>query len=145
MRTVFLGRFEHNLDVKGRIAIPAKFRADLAEGVVVTRGIDRCLAAYSLSAWEDLAARLNALSMADPNARLMRRMVFSEAMDSTLDGQGRILIPTDLRLYAGIEREAIVVGLHSTFEIWSPERWRAVNATVEATGSDIAAQIADLL
>lgn len=145
MRTVFLGRFDHNLDTKGRIAIPAKFRPDLADGVVVTRGIDHCLAAYSLSAFEDLATRMNALSMADPNARLMRRMMFSEAMDATLDGQGRILIPADLRTYAGIEREAIVVGLHSTFEIWSPERWHEVNATVEATGSDIAAQIADLL
>ena len=142
---MFLGRFEHTLDTKGRIAIPAKFRADLGEGLVMTRGIDRCLAVYPMVAWRDLAARMNALSMADPNARLMRRMVFSEAMDAMLDGQGRVLVPGDLRLYAGIEREAIVVGLHSSFEIWSPERWRDVNATVEETGSAIAAQIADLL
>ncbi len=111
----------------------------------MTRGIDRCLAVYPMAAWQDLAARMNALSMADPNARLMRRMVFSEAMDAMLDGQGRVLMPGDLRVYAGIEREAIVVGLHSSFEIWSPERWRDVNAMVEATGSAIAAQIADLL
>jgi len=142
---VFLGRFEHTLDIKGRIAIPAKFRADLVEGLIMTRGIDRCLAVYPMAAWQDLAARMNALSMADPNARLMRRMVFSEAMDAMLDGQGRVLVPGDLRVYAGIEREAIVVGLHSSFEIWNPERWRDVNATVEATGAAIAAQIADLL
>lgn len=145
MCSVFLGRFEHTLDTKGRIAIPAKFRADLGEGLVMTRGIDRCLAVYPMAAWQDLAARMNALSMADPNARLMRRMVFSEAMDATLDGQGRVLVPGDLRAYAGIEREAVVVGLHSSFEIWSPERWREVNATVEETGAEIAAQIADLL
>ncbi|MGI8405344.1 MAG: division/cell wall cluster transcriptional repressor MraZ [Thermomicrobiales bacterium] len=142
---MFLGRFEHTLDIKGRIAIPAKFRADLVEGLIMTRGIDRCLAVYPMAAWQDLAARMNALSMADPNARLMRRMVFSEAMDAMLDGQGRVLVPGDLRVYAGIEREAIVVGLHSSFEIWNPERWRDVNATVEATGAAIAAQIADLL
>ncbi|MGI8485080.1 MAG: division/cell wall cluster transcriptional repressor MraZ [Thermomicrobiales bacterium] len=142
---MFLGRFEHTLDTKGRIAIPAKFRADLGEGLIMTRGIDRCLAVYPMAAWQDLAARMNALSMADPNARLMRRMVFSEAMDAMLDGQGRVLVPGDLRLYAGIEREAVVVGLHSSFEIWSPERWRDVNATVEETGAEIAAQIADLL
>lgn len=142
---MFLGRFEHTLDTKGRIAIPAKFRADLGEGLVMTRGIDRCLAVYPMAAWQELAARMNALSMADPNARLMRRMVFSEAMDAMLDGQGRVLVPGDLRVYAGIEREAVVVGLHSSFEIWSPERWRDVNATVEETGAEIAAQIADLL
>ncbi|HWV36087.1 MAG TPA: cell division/cell wall cluster transcriptional repressor MraZ, partial [Thermomicrobiales bacterium] len=79
------------------------------------------------------------------NARLLRRMVFSEAMDATLDGQGRVLLPGELRSYAGIEREAIVVGLHSSFEIWSPQRWAEVNATVEASGSDVASQLADLL
>ncbi|MGB3305978.1 MAG: division/cell wall cluster transcriptional repressor MraZ [Thermomicrobiales bacterium] len=142
---MFLGRFEHTLDSKGRIAIPSRFRADLGDGLVVTRGIDRCLAVYPMAAWQNLAARINDLSMADPNARLLRRMVFSEAMDATLDGQGRVLLPGDLRTYAGIDREAIVVGLHSSFEIWSPQRWAEVNATVEASGSDVASQLTDLL
>ncbi len=145
MGTLFLGRFQHTLDIKGRIAVPAKFRADLADGLVITRGIDRCLAVYPMAAWQVLASRVTGLSMADADARMMRRMVFSEAMDASLDTQGRVLVPSDLRAYAGIERDAIVVGLHSTFEIWCPERWEEVNSAVEKTGAEIASRIADLL
>ena len=78
---MFLGRFGHNLDAKGRLAIPAKFRGELADGVVVTRGIDRCLSVYPLAAWQTLAEKVSALSISDPDARQFKRMVFAEAVD----------------------------------------------------------------
>ena len=91
---MFLGRFGHNLDAKGRLAIPAKFRSALAGGLVVTRGIDRCLSVYPLAAWQTLAERVSALSsISTPDARLLQRMVFGEAVDEVLDAQGRIVLP----------------------------------------------------
>ncbi len=142
---MFLGRFSHNLDAKGRLAIPAKFRGALADGLVVTRGIDRCLSVYPLTAWETLAARVSALSISDPDARQFKRMVFAEAMDEDLDAQGRIVVPSELRRYAGIEREAIIVGMNTYVEIWDPTRWSALSATVEDEGSSIAQRLADLI
>jgi len=142
---MFLGRFSHNLDTKGRLAIPAKFRGTLADGLVVTRGIDRCLSAYPLSAWQTLAERVSALSISDPDARQFKRMVFAEAMDEELDGQGRIVLPPELRRYAGIAREAVVVGMNTYIEIWDPARWEAMSAAAEDEGASIAQRLADLI
>jgi MraZ protein len=142
---MFLGRFGHNLDAKGRLAIPAKFRAALAGGLVVTRGIDRCLSVYPLAAWQTLSDRVSALSISDPDARLVRRMVFGEAMDEVLDAQGRMVLPPELRRYAGIEREAMVVGMNTYIELWHPQRWEELTATVEDEGSTVAQRLADLI
>ncbi len=142
---MFLGRHAHNLDAKGRLAIPARFRDALAEGVVLTRGIDRCLALYPLETWRPLAEKVAALPLTDADARNFRRLVFAEAADLALDSQGRVLIPPDLRRYAGIEREALVVGVDTSIEIWSPERWAEVEASLDADGADIAQRLAVLL
>jgi MraZ protein len=142
---MFLGRFSHNLDAKGRLAIPAKFRSELAEGVVVTRGIDRCLSVYPLAAWQTLAEKVSALSISDPDARQFKRMVFAEEMDETLDTQGRIVLPPELRRYAGIDREAVVVGMNTYVEIWEPGRWENLSAAVEDAGASIAQRLADLI
>ncbi len=142
---MFLGRFSHNLDAKGRLAIPAKFRGALADGLVVTRGIDRCLTVYPLAAWQTLAAKIDALSTADADARQFKRIVFAEAMDEVLDAQGRVVVPPELRRYAGIEREVIVVGVNTSLEIWDAARWEALNATAEDEGAEIAQRLAALL
>src|SRR5918997_1563447 len=142
---MFLGRYNHTLDAKGRLAIPARFREALAEGLVLTRGIDRCLALYPLTAWRPLAEKVSALPISDPDARTFRRLVFAEAADLELDAQGRILLPPELRRYAGIEREAIVVGVNTSVEIWSPERWEAVNALMDEDGAAIAKRLATLI
>jgi MraZ protein len=142
---VFLGRHAHNLDAKGRLAIPARFREELAEGLVLTRGIDRCLALYPLAAWRPLAEKLAALPMTDADVRNFRRLVFAEAVDLTLDAQGRVLVPPDLRRYAEIEREALVVGVDTSIEIWSPQRWAAVEASLDTDGVEIAQQLAALV
>lgn len=142
---MFLGRHTHNLDAKGRLAIPARYREALASGVVLTRGIDRCLALYPMDAWLPLAQKVSALPLTDADARNFRRMVFAEATDLGLDGQGRILIPPDLRRYAGLEREALVVGVDTSIEIWSPQRWDDVEASLESDGAAIAQRLAALL
>ena len=133
---MFLGRYNHTLDVKGRLAIPARYREALAEGLVLTRGIDRCLALYPLAAWRPLAEKVSALPLSDPDARAFRRLVFAEAADLALDTQGRILVPPELRRYAGLERDAVIIGVDTALEIWSPERWQAVEAVMDADGAD---------
>ena len=139
---MFLGRYAHNLDAKGRLAIPARYREALADGVVLTRGIDRCLALYPLQVWQPLAEKVAALPLTDADARNFRRLVFAEAVDLNLDGQGRILIPPELLRYAEIEREAVVVGVDTSIEIWSPERWTAIAASLDADGAAIAQRLA---
>ena len=142
---MFLGRYAHILDAKGRLAVPARYREALAEGVVLTRGSDRCLALYPLAAWRPLAEKVSALPLTDADARNFRRLVFAEATDLALDGQGRILIPPDLRRYAEIEREALVVGVDTSIEIWAPARWEALSAALDADGAEIAQRLASLI
>jgi MraZ protein len=142
---VFLGRYAHNLDAKGRLAIPARYREALAEGIVLTRGIDRCLALYPLKAWRPLAEKVAALPLTDADARNFRRLVFAEAADLTLDGQGRILVPPGLRRYAELEREAVVVGVDTSIEIWSPGRWETVETSLDADAAEIAQRLASLI
>jgi MraZ protein len=142
---VFLGRHGHNLDEKGRLALPARYRDELRDGVVITRGFDNCLLVYPMAAWAPLAERVSALSIGDPDVRLLRRMLFANATDLMLDRQGRILVPAELRTHAGLEREAIVVGMHSFIEIWSPEGWAAQDELVERDGASIAEKLAALV
>ena len=142
---MFLGSHQHNLDAKGRIAIPARFRDELAGGMVLTRGFDQCIALYPLPAWEALACRINELSVADAGVRQFRRMVFAEAIDVEPDAQGRILVPAALRSFAGIEREAVIIGVHASVEIWEPARWAATSSAMDASTDDIAARLAGML
>lgn len=142
---MFLGNHNHNLDTKGRLAIPARFRDELADGLVLTRGFDTCIALYPMEAWESLAERINELSIADTDVRQFRRMVFSEAVDVQLDSQGRILVPAALRAFAGIEREVVVIGVHSSVEIWSPERWAATSDSLDRSSDEIATRLAGML
>lgn len=143
--SMFLGRFAHSLDAKARLAVPARFREGLAEGLILTRGIDRCLAVYPISTWASLAQRVSALPFSDPDARNLRRMVFAEAVDLNLDGQGRILVPPELRQYAGIERDAVIIGVNESVEIWSPARWESVHALMDEDGAAIAQRLAALI
>ena len=121
---MFLGRFEHTIDDKGRITIPAKFRARLAQGLVVTKGIDECLWLYPRDTWEALAERIGALPLTDPRARDFRRQVFGGASDAVPDRQGRVNLPPYLRSYANIDNQAVITGLFDHCEIWNPENWQ---------------------
>jgi MraZ protein len=141
---MFLGEYEHNVDDKGRLAIPARFREDLGDGVVITRGFDRCLMGFPRPMWEQLSQQVSGLSLGQGDARNLRRLLFSGAADVQLDRQGRILIPQNLRDYAGLAEPVIVAGLNTHFEIWSRERWREVLDSLDANGGAIAEQLAAL-
>ena len=141
---MFLGEYEHNLDDKGRLAIPSRFREDLGEGVVVTRGFDRCLMAFPRAAWEQLARRVSELSLGQNEARTLRRLLFSGASDLALDRQGRILIPQNLREYAGLGDQVIVAGLNTHFEIWALDSWSQVLESLDSSAGAIAEQLAAL-
>ena len=135
---MFLGEFIHAIDEKGRLTIPAKFRADLAAGLVVTRWIDRCLVIYPLEEWKRLAERVSALPVTDRRARAFRRLVFANASDAVPDRQGRVLIPPRLREYAGLDSDVIVTGLDTYIEVWNTGDWAQERERVE--GDDVDAE-----
>ena len=118
---MFLGEYSHSADTKGRVFIPAKFRDGLGEGFVVTRGIDPCLCVYPKAEWEKFSAKIDEFPTVQ--ARKVRRFIYSAATDPTPDSQGRILIPSVLREYAGIEMDVVVIGVGAYLEIWSAEAW----------------------
>ena len=131
---MFLGEFRHTIDEKGRLTIPAKFRGLLAAGMVITRGFDRNLVAYSLEGWQTLAERVQSLPITDPSAREFRRRVFAGAVDLIPDRQGRVLLPPYLRDFAGIDAEVVIAGVFSHLEIWNPDTWAAVREASEGDG-----------
>ena len=134
---MFLGEYAHTIDEKGRLTLPAKFRAELAAGVVVTRGIDKCLFAFPMAEWQKLADQVSSLPLTDAQAREFHRLIFSGADDAELDKQGRVLLPQYLRDYAGLDGNVIVAGLNTHLEIWTPEAWNAIRANFESDAVNV--------
>lgn len=121
---MFLGEYSHSLDSKGRLTIPAKFRDQLALGLVVTRSpLERCLLVMPQGKWEEVASKISALPLADPRSALLRRAIFSAAEDFKPDRQGRILISQRLRDYARIENDVVIAGMNTFVELWNPDLW----------------------
>lgn len=140
---MFSGEYEHTIDDKGRLTIPAKFRAKLAEGLFVTRGLDGCLFVLPPDAWEALSEKVASLPLAQGSARLFSRMIYS-GTECKLDKQGRILLPPPLREHADIDSEAVVIGVNSRLEIWSKKRWQELITRMEEESGLIAEQLASL-
>ncbi len=141
---MFLGEFEHTIDDKGRVAVPARFREDLQEGLVLTRGFDHCLQVFPRPTWQSLAQRISSLSLGNEEARNLRRLLFSGAAEVEVDRQGRILIPQNLREYAALSEQVVIAGLDTYFEIWARDRWQEVLERLDSSGSSIATQLAEL-
>ncbi len=133
---MFLGEYTHNIDDKGRLTIPAKYRSDLAAGLIVTRGFDANLMVYPLSGWQKLAERILRKPLSDQHVREFRRLVFSGAADLTPDRQGRILVPPFLRDYAAITSEGVIVGMFDHLEIWNPEAWKTQRDLIDSHAGD---------
>ena len=121
---MFTGEYRHTVDEKGRLAVPMRFRAELARGAVVSKWIDGCLALFPRAAWDELAAKAAALPVTDQGARVFQRFLFGTAFEVELDRQGRLVVPAVLRQFAELGSEAVVVGSRDHLEFWSPERWR---------------------
>ncbi len=141
---MLLGEYRHNLDTKGRMAVPAKFRDALLAGAIITRGIDNCLFVFTNADWDILAKKLIALPLAQANSRAFSRLMLAGATDVMLDNQGRILIPDYLRKYAGLKKGVTVAGLYNRIEIWDEETWSAYKAKTESSSEAIAEKLGEL-
>ncbi len=141
---MFLGTFGYRIDDKGRLTIPAKYRTSLAAGVVVTRGIDRCLYIYPLAEWERLAQKTRQLPLTRKDARAFDRLLFSEANDCVPDRQGRVLIPAYLREYANLDDEIIVAGSHDRLEVWNANAYQQDNSMLEHDVDVVAERLSEL-
>ncbi len=120
---MFMGRYTHNLDNKGRLTVPVRYRPLLAEGAYITQGFDRNLMVWTKSAFEKISQRISQQSVTDPASRLLRRYLFASSDKVEMDRAGRILIPEFLRQAAGLDGEVVIVGVGDYFEIWSPSLW----------------------
>lgn len=144
LKIMMIGEYSHNLDNKGRLAIPKKFRADLSKGAVVTKGLDNCLFLYTKKEWQNLAEKLANLPFAQANTRAFARLMLAGAMDVDIDKQGRIMLPEYLREFAGVKKEVIVAGLYSRLEIWDAVKWSEYKKRTEAESNQIAEQMGEL-
>ena len=140
---MFIGTYEHNIDDKGRLAIPAKFREGLQDGSFTTRGLDKCLFIFPKHEWERQLIEFSKLPLTMGDARSYSRLFFSGASECELDKQGRINIPLYLREYADLSKSAVVIGVMSRIEIWSQEIWTAYKDTAEESYEEIAEKLAN--
>ncbi|MBU4332422.1 division/cell wall cluster transcriptional repressor MraZ [Patescibacteria group bacterium] len=141
---MFIGEYNHNIDEKGRLAVPVKFRKDLAQGVVITRGLDDCLFLYPKEEWGKLAERLSKLPISQANTRAFARLMLAGAMDGDLDKQGRVIVPDYLRKYAGIKKKTVITGLYNRLEIWDEEKWNVYKSNTEKNSGDIAEALGEI-
>jgi MraZ protein len=140
--TLFLGEFEHSIDEKSRLAVPARFRPALEEGLVITRGLDRCLVIYDTESWRQMAERVRMLNHWQSDARRMQRHFFSGAVPAQPDKLGRVVIPQFLRAYAQLETDVVVVGLADRIEVWSRSEWERERSNAERDSADLAEHLA---
>ncbi|MBR2289607.1 MAG: division/cell wall cluster transcriptional repressor MraZ [Clostridia bacterium] len=129
---MLVGEYEHSLDVKGRIIMPAKFREDLGEKFIVTKGLDGCLFAFSIEEWTKFEEKLSTLPISNKDARMFTRFFFAGAIDCELDKQGRFLVSSNLREFAGLTKDVVIVGMNSRLEIWSKEKWEEGQENISA-------------
>jgi len=140
---MFIGEYQHNLDEKGRMAVPVKFRSSLKKAIV-TRGLDGCLFVFTHGEWEVLAKKIVDLPLVQANSRAFARLMLSGAMEVDLDKQGRVLIPDYLRQYAGLQKEVVVAGVYSRLEIWGKKQWNAYKLKTEKRSDEIAEKLSEL-
>jgi MraZ protein len=140
---MLLGEYEHTIDDKNRLTLPAKFRQDFADGVVLTRGLDGCLFAYRRVDWERIVeTRLTQIDQLSKEGRRLHRHFFSGAAEAELDKQGRVMVPTALLQHAKLGREVVVAGVHDHLEIWDRAAWRQELAEVEGSAEHVAERLA---
>jgi MraZ protein len=140
-----MGEFAHNIDRKGRLIMPAKFREELGERVVVNRGLDGCLYVYTLDQWQVVYEKLSKLPTTKKDARKYQRLMLSKASECELDGQGRILIPSNLVELAELEKECMIIGVANHIEIWAKHKWELMEEEEEGSFEEIAESLSDFM
>ncbi len=141
---MFLGEYTHALDDKGRLTLPARWRDELGDEVVITRGFDPCLYIFPRNKFEMIASEYDALGLGKSDARALSRFFFSKAIDDRPDKQGRILVPQFLREFAGVNGEAVIVGANNRIEVWNAGRYAEMNQKLEANIAQISEAMADI-
>ncbi len=141
---MFIGEYQHSLDEKGRIAVPAKFRPDLKKGTVVTREVDDCLSLYPKAEWKKYADKISSLPTSKADARAFARLKLGSAMDLEIDSQGRMLIPEYLRRDAGLTKKVVIIGLYNRLEIWSEEKWQEYKDKTVSNSGNIAEALGEM-
>lgn len=135
---LFIGEYEHSVDSKGRVIMPVKLRDDIGEKFIVTKGLDGCLFAYSQTEWNNFEEKLKTLPLTNKNARDFVRFFLSGAVECEIDKQGRFLIPGNLREYATLEKEIIIIGVGTRIEIWNKEEWKKYSSDENISADEIA-------
>ena len=135
---MFIGEYEHSVDAKGRVIMPVKLREDIGEKFIVTKGLDGCLFAYSETEWNNFEEKLKTLPLTNKNARDFVRFFLSGAVECEIDKQGRFLIPNNLRQYAVLEKEVIIIGVGTRIEIWNKEQWKKYSSDENISADEIA-------
>jgi len=141
---MFMGEYQHSLDEKGRLIIPARFREDLGEHFIVTRGLDHCLFVYPLAQWKILEEKIRELPTSHAETRSFVRMFFSGAVETELDKQGRVVIPQHLREHANIQKDVFVIGVSSKVEIWAKDHWESYSTQAQQSYEVIAETIINI-
>ena len=141
---MFMGEYSHTIDTKGRLIIPSRFREELGETFVVTKGLDGCLFVFSDEEWKAFEIKLKSLPLTNKNARQFARFFVAGATPCELDKQGRILLPATLREFAGLEKDVVLTGMLNRIEIWSKDKWNENNSLDDVAMDEIAEQITDL-
>lgn len=141
---MFIGEYTHAIDDKGRVSVPAKFRANLQEGVVITRGLDHCLFIYPKKEWGTLAEKLSQLPLSQKQSRAFARLMLAGAWDVELDSQGRVMLPEYLRTYAHITKQVVIAGLYNRLELWDEGAWQVYKRETEERSDDIAQSLGAL-
>lgn len=142
---MFMGEYSHTLDAKGRIILPAKFRDELGSHFVVTRGLEGCLAVYTMESWLALAAAMKKVKASKENVRAFKRFLFGSAAEVEVDKQGRILIPSTLREYAGLTKDVTVLGTGDKVEVWDKGTYEAYAASIVPDMEEIAETLNETL
>ena len=135
---MLIGEYEHSLDVKGRLILPAKIREDMGDKFIVTKGLDGCLFGFSQNEWTNFEEKLKTLTLTNKNARDFVRFFLSGATECEIDKQGRFLITSNLREYATLEKDAIIIGVGTRIEIWNREKWKSYNSDENISADEIA-------
>lgn len=135
---MLIGEYEHSLDVKGRLILPAKIREDMGDKFIVTKGLDGCLFGFSQNEWTNFEEKLKTLPLTNKNARDFVRFFLSGATECEIDKQGRFLITSNLREYATLEKDAIIIGVGTRIEIWNREKWKSYNSDDNISADEIA-------
>ena len=129
---MLIGEYEHTIDAKGRLSMPAKLRRDMGEAFIVTKGLDGCLFAFSNEEWMNFESKLKSLPLSDKNARNFVRFFLAGATECELDKQGRFLIPNNLRKSANLDKEAVIIGVGTRLEIWNKQTWMSKDEEISA-------------